>query len=98
MRGAPAIAIVGCLSLAIELKKESFSNTEEISMFIEEKLNYLVTSRPTAVNMSKAAKYFIEKAKKLAGKEDSNVQEMLDRYHCFCFMYLFLILKLANIM
>lgn len=71
---------MGCLSLAVELRKTSFSSKEELSKYIEEKLNYLVTSRPTAVNMGKAAKKFIEKAKSFTAKTDVMVQKMQDRY------------------
>lgn len=55
-RGAPAIAIVAALSLAVELMKTKISaQPEESSAFIKEKLDYLVTSRPTAVNLADAA-------------------------------------------
>ena len=58
VRGAPAIAIVGCLGLAVELittfkGKNSHSN-ENLTSIIFQKLDYLMTSRPTAVNLSKA--------------------------------------------
>lgn len=56
-RGAPAIAIVAALSLAVELQDNAISDTaEEVAAFITEKLDYLVTSRPTAVNLADAAK------------------------------------------
>lgn len=56
-RGAPAIAIVAALSLAVELLNTKTSdNAEEVSAFIVEKLDYLVTSRPTAVNLADAAR------------------------------------------
>nr|CAI5825655.1 unnamed protein product [Callosobruchus analis] len=51
VRGAPAIAIVGCLSLAVELRNEKFDSKQQMRHEIEGKLNYLVSSRPTAVNM-----------------------------------------------
>jgi methylthioribose-1-phosphate isomerase len=61
VRGAPAIAIVAMLSLASELntlmvagelvKKDQTEMTE----YIAAKLAYLITSRPTAVNLSEAA-------------------------------------------
>nr|CAB3263949.1 methylthioribose-1-phosphate isomerase-like [Phallusia mammillata] len=56
VRGAPAIAIVGCLSFAVELKKKKFETIQELTEFSNKSLNYLVTARPTAVNMSKSAK------------------------------------------
>ena len=57
-RGAPAIAIVAALSLAVELANNSSiqsGTAQEASNFIQEKLSYLVTSRPTAVNLEDAA-------------------------------------------
>lgn len=60
VRGAPAIAIVAALALASELhqlttNKKLSAVAEEVRVFIVEKLHYLVTSRPTAVNLSDAA-------------------------------------------
>ena len=56
-RGAPAIAIVAALSLAVELQTSTISDkAEEVAAFIMEKLDYLVTSRPTAVNLADAAR------------------------------------------
>jgi len=52
VRGAPAIAIVAALSLAVELHNSIPNATVEV---IEDKLAYLVSSRPTAVNMADAA-------------------------------------------
>ncbi|XP_078387589.1 methylthioribose-1-phosphate isomerase [Cetorhinus maximus] len=56
VRGAPAIAIVGCLSLAVELHRRKEGDKEELATFALESLDYLVTSRPTAVNMARAAR------------------------------------------
>ncbi|KAF2015875.1 putative translation initiation factor [Aaosphaeria arxii CBS 175.79] len=56
-RGAPAIAIVAALALAVELVNMKLSSeAEEVKIFIIEKLDYLVTSRPTAVNLADAAR------------------------------------------
>jgi methylthioribose-1-phosphate isomerase len=57
VRGAPAIAIVAALALAVELEN---SNSRALPVveardIISEQLDYLVTSRPTAVNLSDAA-------------------------------------------
>jgi methylthioribose-1-phosphate isomerase len=55
-RGAPAIAIVAALALAVELQNNKTSDVaEEVKVFVIEKLRYLVTSRPTAVNLADAA-------------------------------------------
>ncbi|CAI6341633.1 unnamed protein product [Periconia digitata] len=56
-RGAPAIAIVAALALAVELVNMKLTPVaEEVRVFILEKLDYLVTSRPTAVNLADAAR------------------------------------------
>ncbi|KAJ9055981.1 S-methyl-5-thioribose-1-phosphate isomerase [Entomophthora muscae] len=56
VRGAPAIAIVACLSLAVELSLVShkFQTKESVLQFIHKSLEYLKTSRPTAVNLFEA--------------------------------------------
>jgi methylthioribose-1-phosphate isomerase len=55
VRGAPAIAIAGVLSVAVELHKREFESIAQIKQFTADSLDYLVTSRPTAVNMADAA-------------------------------------------
>lgn len=56
VRGAPAIAIAAALSLAVEVFDQDFTGTPaEAASFISKKLEYLVSSRPTAVNLSDAA-------------------------------------------
>ncbi|OWA50494.1 Methylthioribose-1-phosphate isomerase [Hypsibius exemplaris] len=59
VRGAPAIAIVGCLSLAVELKSLTFPSIDALVDFCRTKLEYLVSSRPTAVNIRKAADHLL---------------------------------------
>nr|CAI5825657.1 unnamed protein product [Callosobruchus analis] len=71
VRGAPAIAIVGCLSLAVELRNEKFDSKQQMRHEIEGKLNYLVSSRPTAVNMKIAAEDLIDLANQLS--KDPNI-------------------------
>uniref|UniRef100_UPI00398E5638 methylthioribose-1-phosphate isomerase n=1 Tax=Pristiophorus japonicus TaxID=55135 RepID=UPI00398E5638 len=56
VRGAPAIAIVGSLSLAVELHGGKPRDKEGLATFALESLDYLVTARPTAVNMARAAR------------------------------------------
>ncbi|CAN8270646.1 unnamed protein product [Cochlearia groenlandica] len=58
VRGAPAIAIAASLSLAVEVF--SFHTTfhgscSDAVSFLAQKLDYLVSSRPTAVNLADAA-------------------------------------------
>lgn len=61
VRGAPAIAIVAMLALSAELsalvsEDKLPAESEEVRVYITEKLHYLVTSRPTAVNLSDAVR------------------------------------------
>ncbi|KAI9923535.1 hypothetical protein ASPWEDRAFT_170291 [Aspergillus wentii DTO 134E9] len=61
VRGAPAIAIVAALALASEIHALLAENklpatAEEVQAVITQKLQYLVTSRPTAVNLGDAAR------------------------------------------
>lgn len=67
VRGAPAIAIVGCLSLAVEISKEEFEKKKTLRREVEGKLNYLISARPTAVNL------------KIAADELMNLVNALDR-------------------
>ncbi|XP_059095068.1 methylthioribose-1-phosphate isomerase-like isoform X2 [Tigriopus californicus] len=60
VRGAPAIAIVACLGLAIEIKgllfQDKAANLDMQATVddIKNKLSFLETSRPTAVNLKKS--------------------------------------------
>lgn len=58
VRGAPAIAIVGTLSLALELKQAEFTTMDDLKEFVQSKFRYLLTARPTAVNITESAKHF----------------------------------------
>ncbi|KAL1932259.1 hypothetical protein VTP01DRAFT_9315 [Rhizomucor pusillus] len=81
-RGAPAIAIVAALSLAVEVNdrhsKGEFKNAAEASKFLLDSLEYLKTSRPTAVNLFDAAaklRTIIEEAARQPGADASTVVE-----------------------
>uniref|UniRef100_A0A1L8DS03 Putative translation initiation factor n=1 Tax=Nyssomyia neivai TaxID=330878 RepID=A0A1L8DS03_9DIPT len=80
VRGAPAIAIVGCLSLAVEIYPEEYESKKTLRQEIEGKLNYLVSSRPTAVNMKGAAEEMISLANDLAKDEAVSVVDMKQSY------------------
>ncbi|EDW16486.1 methylthioribose-1-phosphate isomerase [Drosophila mojavensis] len=80
VRGAPAIAIVGCLSLAVEIYPEEFSSKKSLRQEIEGKLNYLVSARPTAVNMKISADELITLANELTKDDAITVEEMKQRF------------------
>lgn len=72
VRGAPAIALVAVLSLIIDLQGLKGLDAE-VAQYITSQLDYLVTSRPTAVNLSDAAnklKHRIANAKADVGIRD----------------------------
>ena len=53
IRGAPAIAIFGGLSIAIELNEwNEKEGLDALVLLVKKDLDYLVTSRPTAVNLA----------------------------------------------
>jgi methylthioribose-1-phosphate isomerase len=80
-RGAPAIAIVAALSLAVELTNTKLSAIpEEVSVFILEKLEYLVTSRPTAVNLADAARKLSAIVNEVAKKEGVSGEDVREAY------------------
>lgn len=85
VRGAPAIAIVAILSLAVELNNLKIggklpSSSEEVGLFIIEKLHYLVTSRPTAVNLADAARKFEHTVNEHIKAKDSTDQTLVAAY------------------
>lgn len=80
-RGAPAIAIVAALALAVELVNMKLSPiAEEVEVFILEKLDYLVTSRPTAVNLADAARKLKNTTEEAANKEGSDGVDVREAY------------------
>jgi methylthioribose-1-phosphate isomerase len=83
VRGAPAIAIVAALALAVEIKcvkggTQQAQTTEEVRELIGERLEYLKTSRPTAVNLGDAVgklKKIVERAASETGANGAKVVE-----------------------
>ena len=82
IRGAPLIAIVACLGLSVDLatnpetktKLDGLSSKEEVLEVIKEKMDYLSTSRPTAVNLFNAMG---ELSKVIEGESITNKDEMI---------------------
>ncbi|KAF4634164.1 hypothetical protein G7Y89_g3944 [Cudoniella acicularis] len=68
VRGAPAIAIVAALALAVELehKKDGAVTKEDVVKYINARLDYLMGSRPTAVDLSNAIKLLKKKSQDAA--------------------------------
>lgn len=69
VRGAPAIAIVGMLGVAVDLLNAETANGKEYALG---KLEYVVTARPTAVNLGNAVR---EMKNLVAQSTDAQVRE-----------------------
>jgi len=80
VRGAPAVAIVGCLSLAVELVNENITDKKIMRQEIEGKLNYLISARPTAVNIKIAADDLITFSNKLFKDDDITCDHMKEKF------------------
>lgn len=79
VRGAPAIAMVAALGLAAELTRAQLpSNRADLAAFVRKRLDYLKTSRPTAVNLANMAAHLGSMADTLAKKDGLSVQAMRD--------------------
>lgn len=75
VRGAPAIGIAGAHGVVLyaqELAKENLSRDEFVKKLLE-KADYLVTSRPTAVNL----RWAVEKQKDIIKNSKSDVNELI---------------------
>src|SRR5271170_5058219 len=82
VRGAPAIAIVAALSLAVELaalNQADFADQNDAANFIIAKLKYLEGSRPTAVNLFEASSK-LQTAATIAAAHTSRVDAVLESY------------------
>ena len=76
--GAPAIAVVGALSLAVELSKKTFDDKESLEKYVSESMDFLVTARPTAVNIARAA-IDIKRESKSLMETDIKVNDMKEK-------------------
>jgi len=79
VRGAPAISIVAALSLSVHLNTENFYSKDQIHEFVCDKLNYLATSRPTAVNLRQVVKLLIDQSELYFKSESITVDNMKER-------------------
>lgn len=81
IKGAPLIAIVACLGLAVDLTsntktKEELANLSSSSSIVEyiaKKIEYLKTSRPTAVNLFNAMDEMTQIMKDVSTTDNANI-------------------------
>lgn len=82
VRGAPLIAIVAALGLAVvaEKKKATLTNSDDAANFLLEQMTYLRTSRPTAVNLFTATDELSALVKSLREKDGIDAATLLNEY------------------
>ncbi|KAF9114999.1 S-methyl-5-thioribose-1-phosphate isomerase [Mortierella sp. AM989] len=84
VRGAPAIAIVAALSLAVVLvqpaTQSQVQSVKDAVAFIETSLEYLKTSRPTAVNLFDAAHKLAKGVQEEAAKSGATGADIVNKY------------------
>lgn len=81
VRGAPAIAIAAALSLSVEVSNLNFhGSSEAAASFLVKKLEYLVSSRPTAVNLFDAATKLQNLVLQTAAEVSADANTVLQKY------------------
>ena len=80
VRGAPAIAVVGVLSLVAEIYNHQFISIEEFCEYIGKRLDYLVSARPTAVNMADSRVKLLNQLRVWQQETTVTVQDIKARY------------------
>ncbi|KAG0243746.1 hypothetical protein B0O80DRAFT_386455 [Mortierella sp. GBAus27b] len=84
VRGAPAIAIVAALTLATVLVQPAttsqISTSKDAAAFIENSLEYLKTSRPTAVNLFDAAHKLATAVQQELAKDNATGADIVNKY------------------
>lgn len=82
VRGAPCIATVGCLCMIVSLneKLNEFSDMSELRDYLESSAQYLISSRPTAINLSQAINKLLRNT--VTGQTDRGelLENMLNYY------------------
>lgn len=80
MRGAPAIGVVAALSLAVDLHRMTFTSTDELVKYVTEKMEYLVSARPTAVNILDARRKFAQLLANWTTAPGADVNDVKNKY------------------
>lgn len=81
VRGAPLIAIVAALGLAVEIfHPRDFESVQSLSLFIREKLDFLRSSRPTAVNLFTATDNLRKMVENLERDCSTTLETLINSY------------------
>ena len=79
VRGAPLIGIVAALSLAVELRTMKFESRDELFQHVTKQLEYLISSRPTAVNIADVNDQLLAKLLADVSSDDLSLEEVQER-------------------
>ena len=82
VRGAPLIAIVAALSLAVDVCKaqHTFGCSSDAAEFLKNKMTYLRTSRPTAVNLFVATDELLASVISLEKRSASTAESVVEGF------------------
>ena len=82
VRGAPLIAIVAALSLAVDVCKaqHTFRASSDAAEFLKNKMTYLRTSRPTAVNLFVATDELLATVISLEERAGSTAESVVEGF------------------
>ena len=84
VRGAPLIAIVAALGLAVDVHKRhetnEFKSVQDAADFLIKSMNYLRTSRPTAVNLFRVTDALLELVNTLVADNSVTVDSIVNSY------------------
>lgn len=78
VRGAPAIGIAAAYGVCIEMKRHMEASEEEYHRILNETVDYLATSRPTAVNLFWALERMRKIGQACMGKANAETQAELE--------------------
>ena len=80
VRGAPAIGVVAALSLAVELHLMTFTSVDDLTNYVLEKMDYLISARPTAVNVVDAKRKFVKLFQEWSKESETKTEDIKKRF------------------
>ncbi len=81
VRGAPAIGIVAAWGMVVAAQGMSVTTIEQLLKGLEEAGRYLISARPTAVNLSWAVNRMLGAAREDGQQPSATIHSVIDRLH-----------------
>ena len=85
VRGAPAIGIAGAFGLLISMKNHINNSVDEFIKMLKSNGEYLISSRPTAVNLSWAVNRIIKKAESVEAHTSKELYKIIEQEAVYIF-------------